>query len=46
MATPSIPNPKAPPKAMQEAAKAERKRRKACHGNWYPCVTAHGEEKK
>lgn len=38
MSTPSIPGPKAPPKKMQEEAKAERARRKACHGNWYPCT--------
>jgi len=45
MSTPSIPKPKAPPKRMQESAKAERARRKACHGTWYPCETTHPEEK-
>lgn len=33
----SIPGPKAPPKHMQQAAKAERARRKACHGSWVEC---------
>lgn len=31
------PEPKAPPKAMQQQARAERDRRKTCHGNWSPC---------
>ena len=31
------PEPKAPPKAMQQRARAERDRRKACHGDWTPC---------
>lgn len=38
MTTPSIPEPKAPPKAMQAKAKAERERRKACHGTWVACT--------
>lgn len=33
------PEPKAPPKSMQRDARAERDRRKACHGNWYACGT-------
>ena len=36
-----LPNPKAPPKTLQAAAKAERARRKACHGTWHPCHVAH-----
>lgn len=41
MAELGLPNPKAPPKKMQAAAKAERARRKACHGSWAPCAKAH-----
>jgi hypothetical protein len=37
MTTPNIPGPKSPPKALRDAAKAERARRKACHGDWTPC---------
>lgn len=45
MSTPSIPEPKAPPKALRDAARAERDRRKACHGNWQPC-SSHEKEAK
>lgn len=31
------PEPKAPPKSAQQKARAERDRRKACHGSWYAC---------
>lgn len=40
----SIPDPKAPPKRMQEEAKAERRRRKECHGDWTPCTEACQKE--
>ena len=45
MGTPSIPDPKAPPRRLVKSAKAERDRRKACHGNWYPCEVAHPNKK-
>jgi len=41
MSTPGLPDYKKPPKAHVEQARAERDRRKACHGNWYPCSEAH-----
>lgn len=31
------PDFKKPPKADQQKARAERDRRKACHGDWTPC---------
>lgn len=37
MAELSLPDYKKPPRAYIEAAKAERDRRKACHGDWTPC---------
>lgn len=42
MSTPGLPDYKKPPKHMVDAAKAERSRRKACHGNWTPCSEACG----
>lgn len=44
--TPGLPDYKKPPKHMVEAAKAERARRKACHGNHYSCEVAHPEPEK
>ena len=37
MSTPGLPDYKKPPKAEQAKARAERDRRKACHGDWTPC---------
>jgi len=38
-----LPGFKATPKADQAKARAERARRKACHGTWQACDTAHPE---
>lgn len=32
------PDFKMPPKSMQQKARAERDRRKACHGDWTACA--------
>jgi hypothetical protein len=41
VSTPSIPGPNSPPKWLQQQAREERARRKACHGSWQDCATAH-----
>ena len=46
MAELGLPDYKKPPKAMVAEAKAERQRRRACHGNWSPCEVAHVEASK
>lgn len=37
MSTPGLPDYKRPPKRLIESARAERARRKACHGSWQEC---------